>query len=148
MLHLLRAYGADMINYKKGKESPLCTAVQYGYEKMVRFVLKNGMDPNSKSLNGASALQLAVQRNATAIADLLIDHGANITDTTYLLRMPPLCMAVEYRHEEMVVLLLNKAADINEKTSSGRSAIHFAVCGKNLSITKLLLQRNIDLTAP
>ena len=52
----------------------------------------------------------------------------------------------------MTKLLLDKGADINEKSTAGLPAIHYAVYasvyGQNLSIMKLLLRRNCDLTSP
>ena len=153
MVKCLRCYEIDDKEHRKSLEgSPLCMAVQYGYDKMVKFFLENGEDPNSKTSDGQSALQIAVQRNATTTADLLIAYGAKLTDTAYFGGTPLLCVAVEYMCEEMTVLLLDKGADINDKSSSGLTAIHYAVYasvfGQNLSITKLLLQRNCDITSP
>ena len=152
MLKLLRCYGVhDKESRKHLVGSLLNLAVEYGYEEMVKFFLENGDDPNSKTSDGESALQRAVQSNAVAIADLLISYGADITDTVNFGGTPLLCVAVENMAEETTELLLDKGADINEKSSSGLAAIHYAVYasvfGQNLSITKCLLRRNCDLTS-
>ena len=153
MLQNLRLYEVcDKESRKQLMGDLFCCAVQSYNAELVRLFIENGDDINSKTYYGNTALQTAVRWNAVEIAEILIDNGADMKDTEDLCGFPLPCVAVDNINEAMTKLLLDKGADINEKSTAGLPAIHYAVYasvyGQNLSIMKLLLRRNCDLTSP
>ena len=142
-------------NLGNGLFVPSCMSGGNGYEDMVKFVLENGDNSNSKTSYGESALHVAVHTctHKVAMAEMLINYGADIRDTEYSGGKPLRCKAVESRAEDRAQLLLEKGADINEKDSfSGLAAIHHAMgttwFGQYFSMIKLLIRKNCDVTLP
>ncbi|CAG8953209.1 hypothetical protein HYFRA_00003409 [Hymenoscyphus fraxineus] len=61
----------------------------------------------------------------------------------------PLMIAVSLKEkaEELTTLFLQKGADVNAKTNTSQTALHFASSKNNLSIAKLLLSANPPASA-
>lgn len=80
MIMFLTAKGADL---SAGPESPLLSAVDYPDHavatEMAQLLLMNASDPNARSKDGKTALQLAESRGYTDISELLIHRGAEFS---------------------------------------------------------------------
>ena len=80
MVMLLQGRGSEL---SAGPESPLLAAVDYPDQgiatTMSRILLGNASDPNARTKNGRSALQLAASRGYGEIAELLIHRGARVS---------------------------------------------------------------------
>ncbi|KAK7534057.1 uncharacterized protein J3D65DRAFT_605080 [Phyllosticta citribraziliensis] len=97
-----------------------------------------------KSSSGLSALHYA---QSTEVAQLLIDHGADIQfrneDNQDLLLTAAITGNVQ-----LARFSLDRDADVNVKLrSSGRTALHEAVMDGNLTITQLLVNHCADILA-
>lgn len=62
--------------------------------------------------------------------------------------VPPLVTAARNRDLEMIGLLLDLGAGVNDADSSGNTALHNAVLRNHVPTVKLLAERGADLTAP
>lgn len=121
----------------------LHVAVNAGKQKSVRFLLDAGADPD---LNGGpagyTALHFAAYKNRPAIAQMLIDDGANLekTDSQF---MTPLQGAAFMGFKETCQVLAEAGADVHRKDAFGHTPAHIAQqrAGENWDQTS---QRFID----
>lgn len=141
------------------KCTPLTLAAQKGFSNITEALLAAGANPNLKSQNGKFPLIKAAEAATSAdltkgvqIANLLLDHGADVNEkdnanTTALL------VAAFRRVEPVVVLLLKHGANVNERDVNGRSALHVLVSDLPPSpenaavIAEALLQAGADVNA-
>ena len=140
----------------------LLQAIQQEDVEQVRRALTDGADPNVELLSqyggpladaDQPAIILAAWKGSIPIVTLLLDAGANVNanctqwhtypssdDPTPFSIGSTLCYAISASRRDMVDLLLQKGADVNEG-----QAILYAVQVKELSIIKKLHQAGADL---
>jgi ankyrin repeat protein len=118
--------GAD-IKATTGREgrTALHLAILNGNTKAVQLLLDRKSDLEEKDKYGHTALLLAAQhsQDLEAIAQLLLEKGANIEATNGDEGRTALHLAAQHGHEQMVKLLLQKRADITAKDTSGHTAL-------------------------
>ena len=85
----------------------------------MKLLLDHGANPNG--LDGAIA------GRHTQIAEILINHGANINQRIDGSGRSLLQAAVEQGAEEIAKLLINKGADVNAKNDGGETPLHILV---------------------
>ena len=106
-----------------GPEQPsisLLEAIDQGDSEAVQAHMEFGTEPNETFIPpeypfvGASALHLAVLKDDEEIVNILLDNGANIDiKARESFRGTPLDWAAFWGVRDMVVLLVEKGADIN-----------------------------------
>jgi len=78
VVKLLLMHGADPNHlYEGGRFSPLLEAVAGGKVGIVELLIRHGADVNLKGTDGKSPLGLARLKGHTAVADALVNAGAN-----------------------------------------------------------------------
>ena len=95
LMKLLLAHGADPKIYTAQNVTPLAVAAGIGWVEGVTFewspeenleavkmCLDLGIDPNVADDEGRTALHGAAHKGRTAVIQMLVDHGANLTRTT------------------------------------------------------------------
>ncbi|PAA57447.1 hypothetical protein BOX15_Mlig012511g1 [Macrostomum lignano] len=104
---LLINKGADVGDCDSRGHSVLHCAVLSDNEKLVEFLLKNSTaDPNSRDEDGLTPLQLAVEQENVAMADLFLESGVDVClnpDGTIV----ELVQALDSENFELVRTLLN-----------------------------------------
>lgn len=101
-------------------ESVLHKAARLGYIDVIAFCLERmNMSPNQKDNAGFTPLHEACSRGLIDIARLLLEYGANHSDTAHS-GIRPLHEAVENGFTEIVRLLLSYGADPLLATYSGK----------------------------
>lgn len=123
IFNMLLEKGAD-IHIKKADGSGifyncLGTMINYGREftdehmNMINYLIANGANvddsPTSGDLKGFTPLIFAARENLTAIAKLLIEHGANV-NAMNVYDQTPLSLAESAGHAEMIHLLISHGA--------------------------------------
>jgi hypothetical protein len=89
----------------------------------------------------------AVNKNNTKEVESLINSGVDVNKKS--LGATPLYTAVWRNNIDIVSLLLDKEANVNEKgTTSGWRPIHMAIKNKNAEILKLLIEKGVDISIP
>lgn len=113
------------------------------------YLEENGaVDINARSLNGMTALHIAVKEGHQPIVKLLLQYNADSEIARYDGRTP-LYSATEDRDEAMVKLLLSAGAKANVTDKSGWTLLHAAVAsgiGYD-TIVQLLLDSGAEVNA-
>jgi ankyrin repeat protein len=111
-----------------------------------RALLKQGVDVNARSADGATAIQWASHWNDLELADLLIKAGANVNAADDH-GVTPLSLACENVSVRIVETLLKAKADPNVARTSGMTPLFDAIEVGNLELVKMLLAHGANVNA-
>jgi len=166
---LLIAYGATVNQglEEENGENPLLAAVMEGHQDVVeglmahgaiagahvstfrgevnklRTYLEQGGDVNTRR-NGMTLLHLAVLGRSQEAIPLLLGYRADLVACDSINDDAPLHRAVEKNYIEIVELLIDRGANINQ--SSGRGTpLHLAIWLKHREIIELLVMKGADV---
>ena len=94
----------------------------------------------------ADSFEFYLEKEKTEICKSILNSGIDVNSKT-LQGVPLLCVATRNDSKEMLELLLEKGADINEVSEDrGYSPVMDAVWRKNYEIAKLLIDHGADLS--
>ena len=158
VLKALVERGAN-VNPRRGIDvhPPLDYAIMNENIEMVEYLLEHGADVNyTKSKN--SPLSYAVFKNRADIARLLLERGAKLRWIyrhyyDYLMpsnldNTPMVLFAAWKGNKEMVELLIEYGADVNEKSEEGLyTALGRAAEIGNIDVAELLIKKGADIEA-
>ncbi|HJS73563.1 MAG TPA: ankyrin repeat domain-containing protein [Vicinamibacteria bacterium] len=111
----------------------------------VRTLLEQGVDVNAAQGDGMSALHNAARSGNAAVAELLIDRGANLEAKTRLGDHRPLHVASASGRSAVVAILVAAGADVNALTTTGAAPLHFAAASGNADTVAALLAAGAEL---
>lgn len=119
--------------------TPLGLATHFGNENIVRFLLRNGADPDLASENGYRVypLYVAIDSNFEGIAKMLVEAGAEV-NVIQASQMTPLHAAAKNGNIEMLILLLEKGALVDIKNDQGKTASDLAFEKGHQEIAQIL----------
>ena len=115
----------------------LFTAAGKGDLKLVKWLLQEGADIDTKSNNRWTVLMYASQHGQLEVVKWLLEKGADINAKNDN-RWTALIYASENGHLETVKWLLQEGADIDAKDYYRRTALMFACGNGHLEICKYL----------
>jgi ankyrin repeat protein len=149
MIKLLLENGAKC---RRGDDHNLLYASRIGRINMVRRLLEHGVAVDTLNAKKQTALHLACDNGDCAIAELLLNYGANpnLKDKQGLTPLHQACMTVPGHDEQqdylnLVVLLLSHKVNINEQDKKGWTALHLATNNADLRLTRLLLTHHANV---
>lgn len=123
--YLIR-HGLDVNTVDEMGRTPLFACLSNEATDAMQVLLKNGANPNFRAGETKdNCLQLAAAFNQCAIAELLLDNGAEV-DIVDNKDRTPLMSAVNHGNIEMVRLLMDRGADVNLKNYKGKTAKELA----------------------
>ena len=136
--------GGGDVNAKDEESTPLYWAAYEGQKEIVELLIANGADVNLRSgmivktkdgsdgeqmaqkiANDRTPLDMAIFREHTEIAELLIAKGADVNardDDGFT----PLHIAAYEGHKEIAELLIAEGADVNAKDDDGDTPLDYA----------------------
>ena len=120
---------------------PLIMAVQSGQIENVKLALAHGSDVNATGDKGFTALHLAAYANNAELAQLVLDHGANIEANQAIYGVTPLQAAVAVGAMNVAQLLLNRGANYEKPAGNGWTPIFFAAYYGQMNTANLLLAK-------
>jgi ankyrin repeat protein len=132
--------GADPKALQDDRETLLWGAAS---PEMATLLIKAGVDPRHVSALGDMAIHKACRQTRTGVVRLLLDAGVGV-DVAGRWDMRPLHLAASSSYGEprpLVMLLLERGADINSKGFRGHTALHECAMFNRLEIAELLLSR-------
>ena len=110
-------------------------------------LIKRGAKVNA---NGAgqnfTPLHAAAEHNSCGVADILIQHGAEV-DAKNASGQTPLFFTAEGDHCDMVKLLISHGADLNTESANRFTPLHEAASQNALRTAELLLKHGADVNA-
>ncbi|TVR89038.1 MAG: ankyrin repeat domain-containing protein [Spirochaetaceae bacterium] len=107
-------------------DNNLAACVAEGDETAVRNFLRMGFSPNTVNANGVPLLSLAVRRRNSSLVRLLIDEGALVNALAEDRGTSPLMEAAGHGELPYVRLLLERGADLHQKSKTGQNALILA----------------------
>jgi ankyrin repeat protein len=116
-------------------------SAEKGDLKAIQLFLSAGIDCNSQSANGSTALMAAAKNGRIDVVNKLLDQKANI-DAQGKQGVTALMLAAENNQVEIVKLLLKKNADPNLEDQTGWSALMKAVYQGNTGCVEALAARS------
>lgn len=119
------------------KGAALASASGYGYVDVVRELLARGADPNADK---GFPLAEAIRTGHTDVVRLLLEAGvdASATVSSGDIREPPLAMAVRYGRDDVARVLIEAGAKLEAK-ADGLTALQWAIReGKTMIVRALL----------
>lgn len=118
-------------------EVELIYNIQINNLEVTENLLLAGIDPNTVDEDEISALMWASDLGHKKIAELLIEHGADVNYANQ--NFFPLLTASSEGHQHIVEILVENGADVNLYNSDGVTALMGAAIGGNDDIVKMLL---------
>jgi uncharacterized protein len=156
ILERLIEKGADVnVRSANAKWTPLMSASANGFLDIAEALIEAGADIEAQQAGGWTPLMIAVQAGETEIVRLLLKHHAKIFESksqispggnaAALADIPdgalPMIGATLGGHVDIISLLLDHGANIEARTSGGRTALMIAASMGNKSATDVLLSR-------
>ena len=146
----------DQPTKETGHETPLVLVATAGLYSETKLLLEKGADPNKTSrLSGKKPVSAACKSGSLEMLELILDAGANFveehahiidedgTDSPYRY-VPALLGALRFGTPEMIALVEDRGADINELGINGETMLYEACRLGNSDVVDYLLQRNFD----
>nr|WP_241548186.1 ankyrin repeat domain-containing protein [Leptospira yasudae] len=120
-------------------------AIKSGNVSKVQKVLEKGLDPNANLYHGVTPLSLAIKYERLEIVRTLLKFSAdpNLADENTGLT-PLLHCIIEDSPLEMMNVLIQGNADLNQKDRNGMSPLHHCVNEGKLEPFRLLLESGAD----
>ncbi|KAF5637154.1 ankyrin repeat [Fusarium sp. NRRL 52700] len=146
---LLTCSQVDLTDYCN--RTPLSYAAEQGYETVIKLLIDNGADKDSRG-NGEyqdderTPLSFAAEKGHEAVVRILINWGACLHlagGTEFEQGWTPLSYATRCGHKSVVTLLLESGAEL-EYDNSGRTALSHAAENGHKDIAILLLQHGAE----
>ncbi|BES89155.1 Ankyrin repeat [Nesidiocoris tenuis] len=127
--------GSNIDSLDSSDRTPLKLAASRDLYQVVKIFVKSGAKVNIEDVKGYTALCEAVWQKNVAMASLLLEVGAKLTPTPFLLHY-----AILHRHCEMVELLLKAGAMVNIRDDHGSTPLIVAAVTAQPPIIRLLLR--------
>jgi ankyrin repeat protein len=123
-------------------KTPLVLAAMNGREEIVKMLLKQDINIDSKDCEGSrTPLLYAAIWGHAAIVKLLLEKGAEINSKDSEHGRTPLSYAAEYGSTAIIKLLLESGAEVDSKDSKyGRTPLSWAAGNKDTDSHRILLQ--------
>lgn len=123
---------------------PLHQAVGLNDVKIVRTLLKQGVDIDEINSEGFTSLQLAAQAGNVKITDILIVNGANL-DIQSRNGATPLILAISNDQSSLAEYLILAGASLNIQDNNGYAPLYWAIFKHNTKIAELLIKKGTDV---
>lgn len=118
---------------------------QHGYEVLMRYLLNEGIDVESRSPNDLTPLHLACQGGHETIVRILLDARADPNAQHEASNQRPLHIAALDGHVGIVELLLEAGAEKDATGFGGVTSIHLATVAAREDCVRLLLKADVNL---
>jgi len=125
---------------QSGDPKEIMTLYDYaalGDIEQVKSLILEGINVNTKSQSGMTALAWAVLYGHQDIAELLIQRGADVN----VAPRTPLHLACQRGNKELAEWLIDRGADINKESESGLTPLHLAAKRGRKDIVELLIAK-------
>jgi ankyrin repeat protein len=141
---LVRA-GADANAANDLRMTPLSRACTNGSAPLVELLLHAGANPNTPIATGETPVMTCARTgNADAVRTLLA-RGADVNGSEPTQNQTALMWAAAEPHPNVLKMLIEAKANLQARTRSGFTALHFAARAGDLESTAILLEAGVDV---
>ncbi|XP_042686937.1 histone-lysine N-methyltransferase EHMT1 isoform X9 [Centrocercus urophasianus] len=166
--HMLIQAGANIDSCSEDQRTPLMEAAENNHLETVKYLIKAGalVDPKQsgrhspdllmserrgflllKDAEGSTCLHLAAKKGHYDVVQYLLSIGKMDVNCQDDGGWTPMIWATEYKHIELVKLLLAKGSDINIRDNEENICLHWAAFSGCVDIAEILLAAKCDLHA-
>ncbi|KAK3586425.1 hypothetical protein CHS0354_017067 [Potamilus streckersoni] len=131
---------AEMVN----GSTALCIAAKTGNRDMIIYLIKHGASINVIDMYNVSPLGRTLMNWHEDVAEILIDHGADIFLKMSRLQKTPLHLSAERGLSNVVKVLLKKGASTAKRDRRGHTPLHYAAMNGHSCVVNILLQHDIS----
>ena len=145
IVRLLIANGAQLNGFARNGNmptKPLILAVEFGKANLVRALLDEGADIETKDAQGTTPLIKAAQVSRKEEIKILLGKKANINATNNKAETP-LIAAIKARSDEIAILLLRSGADMECKDQDGETPLFIAAKMGLLGVVMEMVDRGL-----
>jgi ankyrin repeat protein len=158
-VRILLRHGASLHTSDRRKQTPLHYCAGSGHAYSMEIMLKIAKERmggkhqptnafsdliNAKDSKGRTPLNFATRMNFSTHARLLIAAGADIESPDEPLRRTILLTAIYWNSHEVLSILLDSGAKIDQCDASHASVLHYAARYANLETLNVLLQHDLS----
>ena len=128
-------------------------ASRWHRSEVVKILISEGADVNSKNKNGSTALHKAAYSGNLEIVKLLVQANANVNSQNKL-KISPMAIAAIHGRTDIVKYLINSGADVNQVNIYGETILHRIVNAKEellnyKQIERILVENGAkDISSP
>lgn len=131
---------------KKELEECLTPALLKGHHDLVRFIVEQGVHPDSDRKN-TSPLSVYAKNGSLAMVRLLLKSGAYVNNTDGFGSMSALHEAAMHGHMHVVACLLDHKAYINKRNNAGETPLFLAIKNEYSDVSNYLIAHGADVNA-
>ena len=146
--HLILKYPQCTNAVGGGCGTALHSASFAGHLRIVRSLLRHGVDVDIRGYASYTPLLFASFSGHCDIVQYLIDHGADVNSQSHA-QYTPLIWAAYHGHFDVVRMLLEHHADVNLQDDIGGTPLHNALLNNNsqnsLRMVQLLLEHGAEV---
>lgn len=147
VVQLLQEAGAEVSATGNSDKSPLMASAEWGHLAVAQALLAFGA--NTAGANSAvHPLHFAATFGHAAIVRELLDHGDDIERRSDQKNRTALHLAAHNGRERVVMILLERGAEVSSLDSSNNTPLHLAVWSEKFAVVDLLIRHDVKLDAP
>lgn len=129
--------------FGKDKNSALHLAIKNRRNAAALKLIEYGANPIHRNRNGVTPLMLAAQKGDLDVTIALLEYGANPCESNG--HSSALIQACHFGHFDVVKILLEKGALVNQRNQTGTTALMRACQEGHTHIVKLLISYDADV---
>ncbi|XP_072289075.1 histone-lysine N-methyltransferase EHMT1a isoform X2 [Eucyclogobius newberryi] len=145
--HMLVQAGANLETFDEDQRTPLMVACENNHLDTVKYLLRAGASVSHKDIMGFTCLHLAAKLGHYDTIQYLLSRASKYINCQDDGGWTPITWAIEYKHKELVNLLLSRGSDINIRDKEENVCLHWAALSGCDDIAQALLDARCDLTA-
>jgi ankyrin repeat protein len=127
-----------------GQSRDIMDLVEQNRLELVKRLIENGVNINKTAADGYAPLDAAILNGNTAMVQLLVDSGADVTSPRR--GCAPLNLAARQKRVDIIRLLVNAGAD-TEALWEGKTALMIATINADVETVQVLLTLGADIEA-
>ncbi|CAK6977873.1 LOW QUALITY PROTEIN: histone-lysine N-methyltransferase EHMT1a [Scomber scombrus] len=145
--HMLVQAGANLDMSDEEQKTPLMAACENNHLETVKYLLRAGAAVSHKDIMGFTCLHLAAKLGHYDVVHHLISKASKHINCQDDGGWTPITWAIEYKHKELVHLLLTRGADVNIRDKEQNVCLHWAALSGCDDVAQALLEARCDLDA-
>ncbi|CAN9512740.1 unnamed protein product [Ophioblennius macclurei] len=145
--HMLVQAGANLDMFDEEQRTPLMSACENNHLDTVKYLIRAGAAVGHKDALGFTCLHLAAKLGHYDVTHHLLSKASKHINCQDDGGWTPITWATEYKHAELVLLLLGKGADVNIRDKEENVCLHWAALSGSDDIAQALLDARCDLNA-